>query len=219
MGGGVWEGEVEKRGGMRVDGAGKSGPDWVRVFLLASGLLVLVVAVILAEVAVYSTRSSTMDADAAIVLGAAVYTDRPSPVFEERIRHGVTLYKAGRVRLLVMTGGRDPGDRLSEAEAARDWALQQDVPAQTIVLEDSSRTTRENLSLALPLLREHGVRRVLIVSDPLHMRRAMAIAGRLGIEAGPSPTPTSRYVGWGSWSRFLVSEGYYLTRCRVSGRC
>jgi energy-coupling factor transporter ATP-binding protein EcfA2 len=58
------------------------------------------------------------DADAAIVLGAAVYTDRPSPVFEERIRHGVALYKAGRVRLLVMTGGRDPGDRLSEAEAA-----------------------------------------------------------------------------------------------------
>jgi uncharacterized SAM-binding protein YcdF (DUF218 family) len=118
-----------------------------------------------------------------------------------------------------MTGGRDPGDRLSEAEAARDWSLAQGVPSEAILLEGASRTTRENLSLALPLLRQNGVRRVLIVSDPLHMRRAMAIAGQLGIAADPSPTPTSRYVGWASWFRFLVGEGYYLTRCRVTGRC
>ena len=218
-GGGVWGEGFKRRGDMRADGGRKSGPGWARAMLLASSLLVLVVVAILAEVAVYSTRSSDGDADAAMVLGAAVYTDRPSPVFEERIRHGVTLYKGGQVRLLVMTGGRDPGDRLSEAEAARDWAVAQGVPAKAIVLEVASRTTQENLSLALPLLREHGVRRVQIVSDPLHMRRAMAIAGRLGIEAEASPTPTSRYVGWASWSWFLVGEGHYLTRCRVTGRC
>jgi vancomycin permeability regulator SanA len=113
-------GSVQETGDMRADGGRNSGPGWVRALLLASSLLVLVVAAILAEVAFYSTRSSDGAADAAIVLGAAVYTDSPSPVFEERIRHGVALYKAGRVRLLVMTGGRDPGDRLSEAEAARD---------------------------------------------------------------------------------------------------
>jgi uncharacterized SAM-binding protein YcdF (DUF218 family) len=204
---------------MRGDGDRKSGPGWVRALLLVLGAFVLVAAAILVEIAVYSTRSSGSDADAAIVLGAAVYTDRPSPVFEERIRHGVALYKAGRVRLLVMTGGRDPSDKLSEAEAARDWAVARDVSAEAIVLEDASRTTQENLSLALPLLRKREMRRVLIVSDPLHMRRAVAIAGMLGIEAEPSPTPTSRYVGWASWSQFLVGEGYYLTRCRVMGRC
>ncbi|WP_457091767.1 YdcF family protein [Microvirga sp. P5_D2] len=200
---------VQNRGGLSV----------ARGMVIALGLLVLAVAGILAEIAIYSTRSNAGNADAAIVLGAAVYTDRPSPVFEERIRHGVALYKGGQVQRLVMTGGRGPGDRLSEAEAARDWAVAQGVPPEAIVLEDASRTTQENLSLALPLLRKHGVGRVLIVSDPLHMRRAMVIAERLGIEAQPSPTPTSRYVGWASWFGFLVREGYYLTRCRVTGRC
>ncbi len=174
---------------------------------------------VLVEVAVYGGRSSDAFADAAIVLGAAVYEDRPSPVFEERIRHAVDLYKAGRVRLLVMTGGLGPGDRLTEAEAARRWSLEQGVPPEAILLENASRTTQENLELALPLLRRHGLNRVLLVSDPLHMRRAMAIAGKLGIEAVPSPTPTSRYVGWQSWSGFLIGEAYYLTRCRVTGRC
>lgn len=204
---------------MRAGGAHDNRSSVARRLAIALGLPVLVVAAILAEVAVYSARSSTEGADAAIVLGAAVYTDRPSPVFEERIRHGVDLYKAGRVRLLVMTGGLGPGDRLTEAAAARDWGIAQGVPPEAIVIEDVSRTTQENLSLAQPLLLRHGVGRVLIVSDPLHMRRAMALAARLGIEAAPSPTRTSRYVGWASWIRFLISEGYYLTRCRVAGRC
>lgn len=187
------------------------------VALLA--LLVLVAMGTMAEIALYARGSSEGPADAAVVLGAAVYMDRPSPVFEERIRHGVNLFRVGRVPRLLMTGGRGPGDQLTEAAAARDWSLGQGVPEEVILLEEASRTTQENLAFAKPILEREGLRRVLIVSDPLHMRRAIAIARRLGIEAEPSPTPTSRYVGWGSWSRFLAAEAYYLTRCRVSGHC
>ncbi|WP_175493907.1 YdcF family protein [Microvirga guangxiensis] len=186
---------------------------------LALMLPVFIAVGAMAEIALYSTRFSEGPADAAIVLGAAVYTDRPSPVFEERIRHGVNLFRAGRVRRLVMTGGRGPGDRLSEARAARDWSVGQGVPPNAILLEEASSTTQENLTFALPILRRHGAKRVLIVSDPLHMRRAMAIARRLGIEAEPSPTPTSLYVGWKAWGMFLAGEAYYLTRCRVNGNC
>lgn len=186
---------------------------------VASALLLLMALSTMAEIALYAARSSAGPADAAIVLGAAVYTDRPSPVFEERIRHGVDLYKAGRVRFLVMTGGLGDGDRLTEAEAARRWSLEQGVPSEAIVIEEASRTTQENLTFALPLLQQHGVKRVLIVSDPLHMRRATAIARWLGIEAEPSPTPTSRYVGWKSRGEFLMAEAYYLTRCRGTGHC
>ncbi len=182
-------------------------------------LLVLVAIGTMVEIALYARRFSDGPADAAIVLGAAVYTDRPSPVFEERIRHGVDLLRAGRVSRLVMTGGLGPGDRLTEAAAARDWSVAQGVPPEAIMLEEASRTTQENLAFAKPLLERHGIKRVLIVSDPLHMRRAMAIAQRLGIEAQPSPTPSSRYVGWRAWGGFLVAEVYYLTRCRVSGHC
>lgn len=191
----------------------------VRGVLIVLAVLALLALGILAEVALYSRRSSAASADAAVVLGAAVYTDRPSPVFEERIRHAVDLYKAGRVRRLVMTGGLGPGDKLTEAEAARRWSLGQGVPSEAIVLEEASRTTQENLAFAKPILRRQGIGSVLIVSDPPHMRRAMAIARRLGINAEPSPTPTSRYVGWASWVSFVAAEAYYLTRCRVSGHC
>jgi len=184
-----------------------------------AALLALLALGTMAEIALYSRRSSDGPADAAIVLGAAVYTDRPSPVFAERIRHAVNLYKAGRVQKLVMTGGLAQGDKLTEAAAARDWSVEHGVKPDAILLEEASRTTQENLAFAKPILERNGVRRVLIVSDPLHMRRAMAIAHRLGIEAEPSPTPTSRYVGWRSRTGFLAAEAYYLTRCRATGHC
>lgn len=190
-----------------------------RIVLIAGALLVLFALGTLVEVALYARRSSDGPADAAIVLGAAVYTDRPSPVFEERIRHGVNLYQTGRVKRLVMTGGLAQGDRLTEAKAAQEWSLKRGVPSEVILLEEASRSTQENLAFAKPILEQHGVRRVLIVSDPLHMRRAMAIAHRLGLDAEPSPTPTSRFVGWRSRAEFLVAEAYYLTRCRVTGHC
>ena len=191
-----------------------------RILVLGAGALLCAgTAAALADVALYARRSDQGMADAAVVLGAAVYGDRPSPVFVERIRHAVGLYRAGRVRMLVMTGGRDPGDRLSEAEAARDWAVRNGVPAAAILVEDRSRSTRENLAFAAPLLRAHGLKRVLLVSDPLHMRRATGLARRIGLDAHPSPTETSRFVGWRSWTALLLSEGYHAALCRLRGEC
>jgi uncharacterized SAM-binding protein YcdF (DUF218 family) len=183
------------------------------------GAVVLSGLAVLAEIAAFSSRFEEGPADAAVVLGAAVFGAVPSPVFEERIRHGVALYKAGKVRMLVMTGGLGPGDQATEAEAARLWSLAQGVPPEAIAVETRSRTTQENLAFAQPILAQHGLGTVLLVSDPLHMRRSVAIARRLGIEAAPSPTPTTRYRGWRSWTWFLGGEAYYLVRCRASGHC
>ncbi|HEY8565145.1 MAG TPA: YdcF family protein [Beijerinckiaceae bacterium] len=183
---------------------------------LAAGVLC---AAAFIEVAIYSRHGDDAPADAAIVLGAAVYDDRPSPVFRERIRHAVMLHRAGRVRVLLMTGGRAAGDHLSEGEAAAEWARQQGVPPTALLVEARSRTTRENIANSVPLLKAHQLDRVLIVSDPLHMRRAVAIARALGLNARPSPTPTTRYTGWGSWTGFLLSEAYHLNRCRLLGAC
>ena len=183
------------------------------------GAVVLSGLAVLAEIAAFSSRFEEGPADAAVVLGAAVFGAAPSPVFEERIRHGVALYKAGKVRMLVMTGGLGPGDRATEAEAARLWSLAQGVPPEAIAVETRSRTTQENLAFARPILARHGLRTVLLVSDLLHMRRSVAIARRLGIDAAPSPTPTTRYTGWRNWTWFLFGEAYYLVRCRASGHC
>ena len=186
---------------------------------LAAAAALAVPAALLAEVAWYAHTRDPGPADAAIVLGAAVYRDVPSPVFEERIRHAVQLYRERVVGRLVMTGGLSLGDRLTEAEAARNWSTGHGVPADAVLLEDRSRTTEQNLAFALPILQRAGLGRVLIVSDPLHMRRALALARRLGLDAHPSPTTTSRYVGWRSWTGFLLREGYFLARCRLAGRC
>ena len=79
--------------------------------------------------------SGNREADVAIVLGAAVYSDRPSPVFEERIKHGIDLYRAGKVRRLLFTGGYGDGAQFAEATAAKSYALEMEVPPCAILIE------------------------------------------------------------------------------------
>lgn len=164
------------------------------------------------SIAWYASRSDTQPADAAIVLGAAVAQGIPSPVFEQRIRHALDLYHNGRVRVLVMTGGIGAGDTLAESAAARDYCLARGVPPRDILIETASHTTYQNLVQARSVLVKRGLQRALIVSDPLHMRRSVTLARDLGIDAHPSPTPTSRYVGWSSRGKFLAREVYFHAR-------
>jgi len=111
-------------------------------------------------------------ADVAIVLGAAVWDDAPSPVFAARIDHAVWLFHRGQVKWLVFTGGRAEGDRLSEAEAARDYAVDKGVPRRAIHLETTSTSTRENLVNASRIVARLPARTAVIVSDPHHLLRA-----------------------------------------------
>lgn len=169
-------------------------------------LLLLWLTYLTVDIAAFSAVRSTAPADAAIVLGASVWRDQPSPVFRERIHHGIDLYHAGTIQALIFTGGRSQGDRLAEAEAARELALEAGVPAEAIYIETASRTTWENLLEARSVVVEQGFRRVLVVSDPLHMRRAITMAEDLGLQAAPSPTPSSRYRSLFSQARFLFRE-------------
>jgi uncharacterized SAM-binding protein YcdF (DUF218 family) len=161
---------------------------------------------------------SPHSADAAIVLGAAVYGKRPSPVFEERIRHGIDLYKNGRVRMLLFTGRRGKGAPFAESAVARDYALSRGVPAQAIATEAASRTTKQNLVEARRLMRQHGLKSALIVTDPLHIKRALRMAEGLQIAASPAPTPTSRYRSWRSKMGFLLREIYFYNVYLVTGQ-
>jgi uncharacterized SAM-binding protein YcdF (DUF218 family) len=166
----------------------------------------------------YAGIAADRPADAALVLGAAVLGNEPSPVLAERLRHARQLLETGQVRAIVVTGGRSPEDDLSEAEASRDWLVAEGVPADAIVLENASRTTIENLLLARPVLRQAGLQSVLIVSDPLHMRRAMLIAERMGLDASPSPTQTSRFQSWGTTLPFLGREVWFMAQYLATGR-
>jgi uncharacterized SAM-binding protein YcdF (DUF218 family) len=129
--------------------------------------------------------------DAIVVLGAAQYDGRPSPVFRARLDHAIALWRDGRAPLLVMTGGRREGDRTTEAETARDYAIGQGVPAASIRMEDQGRSTIESLRAVATILEGEALEAAVFVSDRSHMLRVLRMARDLGIEAYGSPAPNS----------------------------
>ena len=136
-------------------------------------------------------RDDRRAADAIVVLGAAQYDGRPSPVLRARLDHGISLYKRGLAPRFIVTGGRGTGDTTTEAAVGRRYAMKRGVPASAILVEDVGRTTDESLHGVAALMREAGVRRALLVSDPFHMLRLDILARRHGITAWTSPTRTS----------------------------
>lgn len=183
---------------------------WIRIplYLLAAALAWLVF--IGAQIVYTANQTASSQADVAIVLGAAVYNDRPSPVYRERINHAIELYQQGQVKAIIFTGGLGPGDELSEGDAGREMALTAGVPDRDIFVENTSGNTFENLANSLPILKEQGFETILLVSDPLHMRRTLLTAEDLNLDAESSPTTTSRYRSLHTQIRFLLREMYFL---------
>jgi uncharacterized SAM-binding protein YcdF (DUF218 family) len=136
-------------------------------------------------------RDERRPADAIVVLGAAQYDGRPSPVFQARLEHAVSLYHEGYAPLLIVTGGKAEGDRTTEAAAARQYAIDHGVPPDDILVEDEGRTTLESLVTVGRVLRQRQTTTALFVSDRAHMLRVLRIARDEGLEAYGSPTTTS----------------------------
>jgi len=136
-------------------------------------------------------RDDRRPADAIVVMGAAQYDGRPSPVLEARLAHAVDLYEAGVAPRLIVTGGKAQGDRTTEAAAGRAYALARGVPAEAILDEDGSRTTLESIRAVRGVLRGHGLATAVFVSDRPHMLRVLRMAADEGITGWGSPTDTS----------------------------
>jgi len=162
----------------------------------------------LVAIAAWSRRASPDQADAIIVLGAAQYGGRPSPVLRARLDHALGLWKTGRAPRVVLTGGRRPGDLLSEAAAGRRYLVRRGIPNEAMLLETEGRTTLASLRAAARLLRERqdGARRVLLVSDPFHMLRLELLARLEGLEPLPSPTRTSPITANGTVLEYMLRE-------------
>jgi uncharacterized SAM-binding protein YcdF (DUF218 family) len=162
------------------------------------GLLVLVLAyfaVTTALVARWMGKDERPRVDAIVVLGAAQYDGRPSAIYEARLEHAVELWRGQVAPILVFTGGKEQGDRFTEGGSGARWARQRGVPAEAVLVEERSRTTYQNLAGAMQLLEgrdpDRDRHRIVVVSDPFHMFRAVKQAADLGMDAYPSPTRTS----------------------------
>lgn len=136
-------------------------------------------------------RDERPPADAIVVMGAAQYDGRPSPVFAARLDHAIELFHAGIAPRLIVTGGKREGDRTTEAASARIYAVQHDVPDEAILAEDTSRTTLQSIRRVAGIMRDEDIDSAVFVSDPSHMLRVLRMASDEGITAYGSPTRTS----------------------------
>jgi uncharacterized SAM-binding protein YcdF (DUF218 family) len=160
----------------------------VGTVLLAAGI---VYTVALAAVLVTSQHDQRRPVDAIIVLGAAQYNGRPSPVLRARLDHAIALYREGYAPLIVVTGGVGRGDTLSEAIVGRRYLVRREVPDESVIAQPVGRSTRTSMTAVGEWLRDRGLRRVLLVSDPFHMFRLRLEAHRIALEAYTSPTESS----------------------------
>ena len=159
---------------------------WISALALLGLWLVSLVAVL-----VWERRDDARPSSAIVVLGAAQYVGRPSPVLRARLDHAIELWRRGLAPRLILTGGVGEGDTTSEAAVGRRYAQQHGVPDTALVIEPHGRTTSESMGEVAALLRAEQQRSVILVSDPFHMLRLSILARRYGLSPHTSPTRTS----------------------------
>jgi len=168
-----------------------SRPPLVRIVLAGIGLVFLVWIASFAAVLIWEENDQARPASAIVVLGAAQYVGRPSPVLRARLDHAVDLWRRKLAPVIIVTGGTGRGDTTSEAAVSRRYAIRQGVPASAILMETNGRTTSQSMDAVEALMAQRHRRDVLLVSDPFHMLRLTILARRHGLVPYASPTPTS----------------------------
>ncbi len=157
----------------------------------ALGAALLLYGILLGWVVRVSRLDERHPADAIVVLGAAQYNGRPSPVLRARLDHALTLYRSGLAPTIVVTGGIGTGDRMSEATVGHRYLRARNLPDSAVAVRPDGRTTAESMYSVAEWMRSRELDRVLLVSDPFHMARLRLEARRMGLTPHTSPTRTS----------------------------
>ena len=179
----------------------------LRRVLQSLGLTVLIAAVyfFVSLLQVWNTGRSAdrQPVGAIVVLGAAQYDGRPSPQLQARLDHALELWNLNLASYIVVTGGKQEGDRFTEAAASRKFLESNGVASDLIFEENSGTTTYASLFAVSQVVRDLEIDRVLIVSDPFHLLRAKLIANEVGLDASSSSTRTSVIQGGDAFRRNL----------------
>ena len=168
-----------------------SRPPLVRIVLAVVGLVFLTWIASFAAVLIWEQNDQARPVSAIVVLGAAQYVGRPSPVLRARLDHAIDLWRRKLAPAIIVTGGTGEGDTTSEAAVSQRYAIKRGVPASAILMETKGRTTSESMDGVAALMAQRHRRDVLLVSDPFHMLRLTILARRHGLVPYASPTPTS----------------------------
>jgi uncharacterized SAM-binding protein YcdF (DUF218 family) len=188
-----------------------------RILLTASGLLMAVavaaVAAVALRVAAEARHDDAQKADAIVVLGAAEYMGRPSPVLKARLDHALDLYRRGLAPLILTTGGRGLGSPFTEAEAARDYLVGRGIEGERVLLELDGTTTLQSAAGVAAILKQHNLASCIVVSDGYHVFRVKRILEDHGIRVYSSPRPSER-TDWLQEAKLYVkqSTAFWLWR-------
>jgi len=170
---------------------------WVLLLAgLVAGVVFVYLVVTLFQVWWASRQNQARPVQAIIVLGAAQYNGVPSPDLQARLDHALALWQAGLAPVIVVTGGKEPGDAFTEATAGANYLASKGVPQADILREVQGRDTWQSLSAAANFLEARHITRVLLVSDPFHDERILLIAKEVGLTPYVSPTRTSPIRGF-----------------------
>lgn len=186
-----------------------------KLLLVLVGLPVLYLAWTAADIQQTSRRDERGPAQAIVVMGAAQYDGRPSPVFRSRLDHARELERDGVAPLIVVLGGKREGDRFTEAQAGAAY-LEQTLPASRVTGVGRGHSTLESLQAFRAFALERGLHDLLVVSDPLHLARSEEIAEDLGFEARVSAPREARERA--SRAATLARETLVLTYYRFFER-
>lgn len=180
------------------------------VFALTLFVIVAVPLAIAAIMGMVYWQARTDEArpvDAIVILGAAQYNGRPSPVLEARLDHALDLWNRGLATRIVVTGGKQAGDAYTEAETEATYLIERGVPEDAILYENTAHDTWDSMQGVAAVLKEAGLSRVLIVSDGFHLLRAELMARHLGLTPYSSPATESPIAAWsGTEFSYVIRE-------------
>lgn len=187
----------------------------LRVVSLVLAAVVLYVGVTFVQVWLTSLRDEPHHADAALVFGTATSYSQPSADLAARLERALQLYQAGDVPLIVVTGGKLSGDRYTEGQISAAWLEQRHVPARAILVGGGG-DTWQNVHSVAPLMHDRGIEKVLVVTDPFHEDRAMAVVSGFGFSPSPTPSKRSPIGGIGLFGH-LLQESVEVAAGRIIG--
>jgi uncharacterized SAM-binding protein YcdF (DUF218 family) len=168
---------------------------WLKAVAVFLALMAGYYAVNLIQVWRVGNSDQARAVDAIVVMGAAQYDGRPSPQLEARLDHVIELWNEGLAPLVIVTGGKQIGDRFTESQASATYLIRHGVNAKAILQENQAHNSWDSLRGVAVILRAQGAHRILLVSDPFHSLRIRLMAEDLGLIAYVSPTRTSPVRG------------------------
>ncbi|HLG98712.1 MAG TPA: YdcF family protein [Bryobacteraceae bacterium] len=188
---------------------------WIAFTALAlaiAGLCVEVTAVA-GEIRRQSQMDEARPADAIIVLGAAEYRGKPSPVLEARLNHALFLYLKQMAPRIITTGGAGGDPVFTEGSVGRSYLSNHGVPPEAIIVEREAGSTAQSVAAVAEIMRRMNLRSAIVVSDGYHIFRVKKMLESSGLQVYGSPRPSAPPD---RWQYYRQAIGYLLWKIGVA---